>query len=86
MLQTPYVSQLTRSLQDRLFVGILSAIFAPITGYWLATVQSRPLPDEKDWFLRTFVLLSIEAVTAVFFIALFGLIWAIWTQIGRAHV
>ena len=73
------MSQLTRSLQDRLFVGVLSAVFAPATGYWLFAAHSRPLPQANDWFLRTFAFLSIEAVTAVFFVTVFGFIWAIWT-------
>jgi hypothetical protein len=73
------VSQLTRSIQDRLFVGILSAIFAPACGYTLLAVRSHPWAQEKDWFLRTFALLAVEGVSAVFFVAVFGLIWAIWT-------
>jgi hypothetical protein len=60
------VSQLTRSIQDRLFVGILSAIFAPACGYTLLAIRSRPWAQEKDWFLCTFALLAVEGPFSIF--------------------
>jgi hypothetical protein len=73
------VSQLTRSIQDRLFIGILGLIFAPACAYLLIFWHGRPWAEETDWFIRLLVLIRIEGISAVFSVALFGVIWAIWT-------
>lgn len=73
------MSQLTRSLQDRLFIGILGIIFAPPCAYILIFVHGRPWTEETDWLIRVLALIRIEVISAVFFIGLFGVIWAIWT-------
>jgi ABC-type spermidine/putrescine transport system permease subunit II len=79
------VSQLTRSIQDRLFVGLLGAVFAPACGYALFFVPVRPWHEETDWVYRLLALLRIEALSVVFSISMFGLIWAIWTPDWIEH-
>ena len=73
------MSQLTRSIQDRLFIGILGLIFAPACAYLLIFWRGRPWTDEIDWVIRLLALIRIEGISAVFSVALFGIIWAIWT-------
>ena len=73
------MSQLTRSVQDCLFIGILGLIFAPASAYLLIFWHGRPWSEETDWFIRLLALIRIEGISAVFSVALFGLIWAIWT-------
>jgi hypothetical protein len=73
------VSQLTRSLQDRLFIGILGVIFAPTCAYLLIFWHGRPWSEETDWLIRLLALIRIEGISAVFSVAVFGIVWAIWT-------
>jgi hypothetical protein len=73
------VSQLTRSIQDRLFIGILSLIFAPACAYLLIFWRGRPWMDETDWVIRLLALIRVEGISAVFSVALFGIVWAVWT-------
>jgi hypothetical protein len=73
------VSQLTRSVQDRLFVGLLGLLFAPFCGYALFFGYGRPWTEEPDWVYRLLALIRIEGLGAVFSVAVFGIIWAIWT-------
>ncbi len=72
-------SQLTRSVQDRVFVGILSAIFAPACAYLLIFWHGRLWTDETDWLIRILALIRIEGISTVFSVALFGIVWAVWT-------
>ena len=79
MLERLAMSQLTRSIQDRVFIGFLSLIFAPACGYFLIFWRGRPWTEETDWVIRLLSLIRIEGISAVFSVALFGIIWAIWT-------
>ena len=72
------VSQLTRSLQDRLFIGLLSLLFGPACGYLLIFHRGRPWSEETDWAFRLMSLLRIEGLSVVFSVAAFGIVWAIW--------
>ena len=73
------MSQLTRSIQDRLFIGILGLIFAPACAYLLIFWSGRHWSEETDWFIRLLGLIRIEGISAVFSVSVFGVIWAIWT-------
>jgi hypothetical protein len=73
------VSQLTRSIQDRLFVGLLGLLFAPPCGYALICLRGRPWTEETDWVYRLMSLLRLEGLGIVFSIASLGVVWAMWT-------
>jgi hypothetical protein len=73
------VSRLTRSIQDRIFIGLLGLVFAPVCGYFLFFVPIRPWHGETDWVFRALALLRIEGLSVVFSIASLGLVWAVWT-------
>jgi hypothetical protein len=73
------MSQLTRSLQDRVFVGALGLVFAPVCGYLLFFVHVRPWTEEIDWTYRILSLLHVEGLSIVFSVASLAVVWAIWT-------
>jgi hypothetical protein len=73
------VSQLTRSIQDRVFVGLLGVVFAQVCGYLLFFVRVRPWTEETDWTYRILSLLRVEGLSIVFSIASLAVVWAIWT-------
>ena len=79
------MSQLTRSLQDRIFVGLLGAVFAPVCGYLLFFVHVRPWTEETDCAYRILSLLRIQGLSIVFSIASLAVVWAIWTPDWIEH-
>jgi hypothetical protein len=71
---------LTRSVTDRVFVGLMGAVFAPLSGFVLYAQLTRPEPTvPDDWFVRVFFFLIFEGVCVVFVGCVLGIIWAIWT-------
>ena len=73
------MSQLTRSNQDRLFIGSLGLLFAPFCGYALFFGYGRPWTEEADWVYRLLALIRIDGLSIVFSGSVLGIIWAIWT-------
>jgi hypothetical protein len=73
------MSQLTRSIQDRLFIGSLGLLFAPFCGYALFFGYGRPWTEETDWVYRLLALIRVEGLSVVFSGSVLGIIWAIWT-------
>src|SRR5438477_5657652 len=74
------MGSLTRSITDRVFVGLLSLIFAPICAFFLYVRFTLGEPfQHEDWVLRLLVLIVFEGIGAVFLISVLGLIWALWT-------
>ena len=71
---------LTRSITDRLFVGLLSAAFAPLAGFVLYARLTRPNPAiGQDWLVHLFFFFMFECITVVFLGSVLGIVWAIWT-------
>ena len=75
------MSGLTRSIQDRLFIGILSLVFGPFTGWLLYERTKAPgnLHPHDDWVLWCLYSVIAEGIAAVFLVSVFGLIWALFT-------
>jgi hypothetical protein len=78
------MSQLTRSIKDRLFVGLLSAVFVACFGFLLADrfekhdVPHDPAPA-SDWVWDVFSFLLSDLFLVVFVGSVFGVVWAIFT-------
>ena len=71
---------LTRSITDRVFVGLLSTTFAPFAAFILYARLTRPSPAvEMDWLAQLFVFLVFECITVLFLGSVLGIVWAIWT-------
>ena len=74
------MSGLTRSITDRLFVGLLSAAFAPLSGFILYARLTRPSPSTgQDWVVHLFFFCVFECITVIFIGSVLGIVWAIWT-------
>ena len=67
---------LTRSIGDRIFLGLPCIVFAPISLLILLTSLMGVLPDER--LLRLLVIVLYEGAGAVFVGSILGLIWAVW--------
>ncbi len=79
MVEHSPVSQLTRSIQDRLFIGSLGLIFGSACAYLLVSWHGRPWSEERDWLIRFLALIRIEGLSTVLSGSLFGVVRAIWT-------
>ena len=75
---------LTRSIADRIFIGLLCLIFAPISGFlifirWVAEHFPEQPAGQGDWVLSLLLNVFFEGAVVVFAGSVLGIIWAIWT-------
>jgi hypothetical protein len=71
---------LTRSITDRLFVGLLSAVFAPVFGFGVYVGLISPnRATGEDWLVRVFFFLAFECIGVLFLVCVLGIAWSIWT-------
>jgi hypothetical protein len=73
-------SSLSRSLVDRIFVGLMGLIFAPLSGFILYVRYSRGDPAEGlDWFMQLLIILALQFFAFVFIGSVLSIVWALFT-------
>ncbi len=74
------MSQLTRSITDRLFVGLLSALLLPVCAFFIYARLTRGNPAQgADWTVGLLLFLVFECIGVVLLGSVLGIIWALWT-------
>src|SRR5436190_143354 len=74
------MSSLTRSITDRVFVGLLGAVFAPLSGFFLYVRYTRGNPaDGLGGMAQLLVFLVLQFCGLVFLGSLFAMLWALFT-------
>jgi hypothetical protein len=75
------MNRLTRSFSDRVVIGLLGLLFAPIAGLMIhVRLATGAVPDAHgEWVLSLWFILLGEAVCSVFAISVMGVIWAVCT-------
>src|SRR5579862_4442649 len=68
---------ITRSIQDRVFLGLMGLVFMLPTGYLLYHHYSMPWPKDMSIGTRLFFIFIDEVVFVVFVLALCSFIWGI---------
>src|SRR5205085_11809017 len=68
---------ITRSIQDRVFLGLMGLVFMLPTGYVLYHHHSMPWPKDMSIGARLLVIFIDEVVLVVFLLALYSFIWGI---------
>jgi hypothetical protein len=68
---------ITRSIQDRVFLGLMGLVFMLPTGYVLYHHHSMPWPKDMSIGARLLVIFIDEVVLVVFLLALCSFIWGI---------
>jgi len=68
---------ITRSVQDRLFLGVMGLLFMLPTGYVLYHHHSMTWPPEMTLGVRLLVIFIDEIVLVVFLLALCSFIWGV---------
>ena len=72
---------ITRCFSDRVVIGLLGLLFAPITGLAIyVRLATGGGPDAHgEWVVKLWFTVLGEAVCAVFAISVMGVIWAVCT-------
>ena len=68
---------ITRSLQDRIFLGLMGLLFMLPTGYVLYHHHAVAWPRDMSLGARLFLIFADEVVLTVFLLALCSFIWGI---------
>jgi hypothetical protein len=68
---------ITRSIQDRIFLGVMGFIFMVLTGFVLYTYCTSPSPPDASQTFKAVRFFLFEAVLTVFLLALSCFIWGI---------
>ena len=68
---------ITRSIQDRVFLGLMGLVFMLPTGFVLYHHHSMPWPKDMSIGARLLVIFIDEVVLVVFLLALCSFIWGI---------
>lgn len=68
---------ITRSIQDRVFLGLMGLLFMLPTGYVLYGYHTKPWPRDLSLGARLLLIFTDEVVLAVFLLALCSFIWGI---------
>ena len=68
---------ITRSIQDRVFLGVMGFLFMLPTGYVLYGHHTKPLPRDLPLEGRLFLVITDELALTVFLLALCSFIWGV---------
>jgi hypothetical protein len=68
---------ITRSIQDRVFLGAMGLLFICLTGYVLLQHYSKPWPKDMSMGACALVIIFDEVVLTVFLLAICAFIWGI---------
>lgn len=68
---------ITRSVQDRIFLGLMGLIFMLPTAYVLYSHHTKAWPRDMSLGARLFLIFADEVVLTVFLIALCSFIWGV---------
>ena len=68
---------ITRSIQDRIFLGLMGLLFMLPTGYVLYHHHTVAWPRDMSFGARLFVIFADEVVLTVFLLALCSFIWGV---------
>ena len=68
---------ITRSIQDRVFLGLMGLLIALPTGYLLYYHHTTVWPRDMGLGARLFLLFADEVVLTVFLLALCSIIWGV---------
>ena len=68
---------ITRSLQDRVFLGVMGILFMLPTGYVLYRHHSMPWPKEMSIAVWALLIFIDEVVLTVFLLSLCAFIWGV---------
>jgi hypothetical protein len=73
---------LTRSIGDRIFVGLMGGLFAPLSGSLLYMRMLRGDPAEgQDWLSQMLVFLFLDVAGIVFVGSLLAIFWGLFAPV-----
>lgn len=80
------MSHLTRSIADRILVGLLGLLLGPVAGsILLFHFMYSGSSHDPDWLIRALDIFCMEAVAVVFTGSCLGVVWACFTPDWIEH-